>query len=475
MRARTSFHAALMLGLGVFFVAHAALAKDLYVDGSTGDDSVSYAQNDASNPWATLGRAVWGNTNRSNPNSSQAAQAGDVVIVRAGVYSTNQGTGERYEPIYNTVNSGRPGSPITIRAEGAVTLRSNTNTGGEPILGSLERSYIVWDGFIIDEANVNTTPDTGPTGVWGADNITLQNLTIRGISAPWSDNHNSIRIELSSNVLIRNNRLSGNRGANNQFNGSAIMLYDTHDVTIEHNEIFDSEGGIFIKSSLHSPPHYNIIIRYNLLYDLHVGITHAEVSDSAGTFGARTYQNIVRDCFFGIVVRGYTNSTPANVDIVNNTIYGNQHGLFLMPSTNGYEDIVVKNNIVANNGTSIQGEDISDVSQLQFSHNLYSRGGTLARIQYNNYSLAGWQTTFAQDRTGSFQGDPAFMGPNSGDFRLGNNSPARNAGVDVLNLLGQGVTANITMGAYVTGSENIGLTDELAVATFTRPSPPVLE
>ena len=77
MRARTPFHAALMLGLGVFFLAHAALAKDLYVDASTGDDSVSYAQNDASNPWATLGRAVWGNANRSNPNSSQAAQAGD--------------------------------------------------------------------------------------------------------------------------------------------------------------------------------------------------------------------------------------------------------------------------------------------------------------------------------------------------------------------------------------------------------------
>src|SRR5690606_5256223 len=107
-------------------------AKELYVDVSNGDDAISYADNNASNPWSSLGRAVWGSMNRGNPNSSQAAQAGDVVIVRAGTYSTNQGTGERYDPIYNPVNNGRSGTPITIRADGAVSLRSNTNTVGEP-------------------------------------------------------------------------------------------------------------------------------------------------------------------------------------------------------------------------------------------------------------------------------------------------------------------------------------------------------
>ena len=37
-------------------------AKMLYVDHSTGNDSVSYAENGPDQPWATIGRAAWGST-----------------------------------------------------------------------------------------------------------------------------------------------------------------------------------------------------------------------------------------------------------------------------------------------------------------------------------------------------------------------------------------------------------------------------
>lgn len=44
-------------------------AKDLYVDGSSGSDSTTYANNNANNPWRTIGKAAWGSTNRNGPNS----------------------------------------------------------------------------------------------------------------------------------------------------------------------------------------------------------------------------------------------------------------------------------------------------------------------------------------------------------------------------------------------------------------------
>ena len=68
----------------VFFLLFpfCAEAKTLYVAQTTGNDSVTYAENSSARPWATLGRAAWGSTNRSSPNASQAAQAGDTVLYK---------------------------------------------------------------------------------------------------------------------------------------------------------------------------------------------------------------------------------------------------------------------------------------------------------------------------------------------------------------------------------------------------------
>ncbi len=73
--------------LGFFGFTQSSFAKELYVNGATGSDVTTYASNDAAHPWATLGRALWGNANKSTPNSGQAAQAGDIVLVSAGTYS----------------------------------------------------------------------------------------------------------------------------------------------------------------------------------------------------------------------------------------------------------------------------------------------------------------------------------------------------------------------------------------------------
>ena len=66
----------------------------LYVNGATGNDSTTYSNNDSANPWATIGRAAWGSTDRSDPNSEEAAAAGDTVLVAAGTYNASAASGE---------------------------------------------------------------------------------------------------------------------------------------------------------------------------------------------------------------------------------------------------------------------------------------------------------------------------------------------------------------------------------------------
>ncbi|RLA57202.1 MAG: hypothetical protein DRR04_13320, partial [Gammaproteobacteria bacterium] len=425
----------------------------------------------------TIGRAVWGSTSRNSPNPSQAASAGDTVIVRAGVYSTSQGTGERYDPIYNPVNDGTANNEIVIIADGRVTLESDTSGRGEPVIGTYGRNYITWDGFFIDESNVHTKADTGPVVIWQSNHVTVQNITVRGKTVNWGDNHNAIRIEYSSNSVVRNNRLHRNRGGANNYNGSAIMLYDSDNILIEHNEIYDAQGGIFVKGAYGGTANHHITIRYNLLYDLNVGITHGIVNDAGRQFGAHTYQNIIRDTDFGIVFIGYNGSSPANIDVVNNTLHNTQFGFFLKPSTSGYRDITFYNNIISGASVSIQGEDITDVSNTDFSHNIYYSSGTLARISYTNYNLNGWNSQFNQDTVGTVTTDPMFVSPSNSNFQLRAGSPANASGIDILNIRGNGSNAPVNLGAFVTGNEVIGITSERAARSIqaTTPEPPVLQ
>ncbi|MCU7876169.1 MAG: right-handed parallel beta-helix repeat-containing protein [Candidatus Thiodiazotropha sp. (ex Lucinoma borealis)] len=451
-----------------------AQAKTLYVDINGGNDNTSYESNSTSNPWSSLGRAAWGSTSLSSTNSNQAARAGDIVIVRSGNYNTTSGTGERYIPVYNPANSGTSGNPIVFQAEGNVVLSSNSNTIGEPLIGTYGRSHIVWDGFILDERNINTKSDTGPVVVWSSNNITIQNLTVRGISSSWNDNHNAIRIESSRDSLIRNNTLYGTRNAGRNRNGSSIMLYYSNNITMEHNDISDSSGGIFIKGANGGP----FIVRYNYLHNIDAeGIAIGGVGTASEQYGAQIYQNIIRDSNAGITFIGYDSVSPANIDVVNNTIYNcSNGGIFFKPNTNGYRDLVFKNNLIVGNTRGIQGEDISDLSSMTYTNNLYHNNGSTARVNYSNYSFSSWQNNFSKDRSGSISTDPLFSNTANNSFTLASNSPAINAGVDVLNIRGQGTSSSITLGAHVTGNEIIGVTNtpNIPPSSAAAPSPAIL-
>lgn len=449
-------------------VSFPVAAKDLYVDASSGDDSVTYAENSSNNPWRSIGRAAWGSTSRAAINSSQAAQAGDTVIVNAGVYTTSQMSGERYIPAYNPANSGNASNPIIFRANGLVTLRSNSSSGGGPIIGTQNKSHIMWDGFFIDEPNLQTVSDTAPVVIWDSNNITIQNLTINGVNSGWNDNHNGIRVENSSDSLVTNNRIYGIRNGGMNANGAAVMVYGSSNITFEHNEISDSGSGIFIKGRNPGP----FVVRYNKIYDIDSGaVVIGQVGTSQAQNGALIYQNILRDSAEGVTLIGYDSSSPANINIVNNTIDNcTTGGLMLKPSTAGYLNILIQNNIVTNSSVGIQAEDISDLSEVTFSHNIYSGNSTLARLQYTNYSFSSWLANQGKDTEGSMQVNPQYVNLSSNDFRLSASSPAINAGVDILNLRSVDSTASVNMGAYLTGSEIIGITSSLA----TVPQSPIM-
>lgn len=450
-----------ILGLAIFSLAMlpvAANAKELYVNQSTGNDSVSYAANSASSPWATIGRAAWGSTNRSAPNSGEAARAGDTVHVAAGTYVT-AGTGNRFDPAYNPANAGVSGSPITFVATGIVNLQLNSNSG--PVVGAYgARNYITWDGFYIDEATAAPRADTGPVTVVGSQGVTIKNMTIKGISAQWDDNHNGIRIEGASNTLIQNNLIYGfgsiiERGQND----ATIMLYDSNDTIIEHNEMHSSGAGVFVKGQHPNATQRRTIIRYNLIYAMGAqGITIGPAARDG-----KTYQNIIRDCVTDRVgIRLYDFGTgegtePINEVIANNTIDGCSYGVQFMGVGQNNR---VMSNLISNSGkAALFSWNDQSPAGLRFEHNNYYAFTNFAELSNGNITFANWKLNFAQDLALpiSLSSNPNYVDRAAKNFKLQPSSLSLLLGIDILDLNANGSILDVVpAGAYITGNEVIG-------------------
>ena len=425
--------------------------KNLYVNASIGSDATTYANNSSSTPWATITRAVYGSSNRSTPNAGEAASAGDTVFVIAGTYTTT-GTDSRWGVAYQAVNDGTAANPIVFYAQGTVDLWYSGGTG--PVIGSSTTDYIHWVGFSIDEANALSHADTGPVVL--SSNVigcAIKLCTIDGNGDPgFGDNHNGIRIEAASYCLVQNNTIhdvytSGVNGAN----GAGIMMYESDNNVMEHNEIYNVGSGIFIKGPA-GVRSQDDTIRYNYIYNASsAGIILASAEDNI------VYQNLVIDSNEGFRLWELgTTATPTSCDIYNNTFYN--------MSTAGINIRVVTvianmlyNNIVVDAPYIYYSEQTVSPSPLSINYGCYDTySSAFAQLTGGNQTLAQWQSNYFLDAN-SVDDDPLFVNVGADSFQLQSGSPAEGTG--------QG---SINMGAYITGLEQIGLGETVS----GTPEPP---
>lgn len=447
-------------------------AKDLYVDGTTGSDAVSYAGNNENNPWLTIGRAAWGSTSRNNPNHSEAAQAGDTVYIASGTYhhsvvnesNTNQ-------PLYSPVNSGSPGNYITFQAVGTVTLTTeipsqDSYMDGEPVIGTSQGiSYVKWDGFTINQANINFRGGNGIINVWG-DYTTISNNEIIGIPTtyPWGhDQHNAILAkgihdDLQTGLVIENNRLHGFSCCSSR-NSSAITLYYMSNAEIRNNEIYGNRTGVYSKANNGGT---GINIHHNLFRDnTGDGISIIQLA------GANIYQNIFRDGHAGFDFKPqlgiFGEQQPLmNQYIVNNVfdnltyaVYVNDDGCDWLTNNHFKNNIVNATNVVFSEACA---DTDLDSGEIDFDYNMNYDFTNFGDIIGNNISYSTWQAPpYSQDANSTFGTNPQFVDGTNDDFRLNASSPAMSVGVDILDLDNDGSTTDsIHLGAYITGNEIIG-------------------
>jgi len=412
------------------------------------------------------------------------AVAGDIVQVGPGTY-TGSNTDDNFDPSWRAANSGSPGKPIIFFARyPAVRYVSNrsqlsngvtTDRGGCPTFGcGTGDDYIYWDGFYVDENTSNYKEDMGPAVLNGCTGSELRRCLIKGDVAAGeggSDNHCSFRMEASDGVAIRDCEAYDNYSGLNAYNGSCVVIYTTYNFVVENNHFYNSDGGVFLKGDSAVQAIHTATVRNNYIHDVARGITPQHVAATAGpgvdgTYGARIYQNIVEDCEYGIIPRGDTRAwDPSDCVIANNLIIGSTWGLYTKPGT--HDAMIHRNNLIIDCTFAQQAEDVTAwPSGIDSDYNMYSGFTTFGRLNYTNYTLATWVSTFG-DETNSVDDDPEFVNKATGNYKLDTGSPALGAGTDYLSLLGGDVGAAVNYGPYVLADQS----DEIGVRT--DPSYPV--
>jgi len=453
---------------------------NLWVNPAGSDHSDSYTRAQilaaaGTKQWDTIGRAAWGSTSRGSPNASEAAQAGDVVEVAAGTYSTT-GVDSRWGVAYLPANSGTVGSPIVFQTDGGVVTLTYSSGAG-PMIGASQRDYVVWIGFSIDEANAPSVSDTGPVVLHRTTGSRISRCVIDGNGDPeLNDNHNGIRCEHSSHCRIDQctihdvlTQASDNTWVTSSNNGSGIMFYSAHATTIEHCEIYYCGTGIDVKGEVDGEnDNDGTIIRYNLIH--HVGVAGIYFLSSTGTASTPNlvYQNIVRDGSggsggIGVLVKAVYDTCYTR--IVNNVVDTCKIGIAMADSTQVF---VTGHNLVWNNIVShcteygIQSVPSGNVDEalVDWEHNIY-HGNTVDCYDGTARTLAQWQATYpSQDQAtpASITSDPLYTNEAGDVFTLQGGSPALTLGVDYLDLDGDSSTTDtVPAGAYITGSETIGV------------------
>jgi len=399
----------------------------------------------------------------------------------------------RFEPTFRIAANGTESNPIIFFTENYAAVssvgRSNLqHTGtqqgsGCPVLG-LSTGHC-WVGWNINEDQAPSTPDTGPVVVSGAFNrLSYMRISRGQFSWPQAENNQAaIRFEGSAcryNV-VSDCWIEQYSGIGSNGSQQGIQLFSTNNnpsqttglLLVEHCYFDWNQFAMTCKGAGSARPlHGGIVFRRNLVRTANRGNSGGVAyMDTDGTLGRnQVYQNIFVGGNCAVRTMNQGGYPTRDVDIINNTainlvssddFVGLHADLYAISIGSGWR---IHNNVHVGTAVPLFKSPYSvenDSAVQSRSHNISqaSQWGYIAGRGAGTQTLAQWVANTPYDRNSINANaqlvSSAWGSPDLG--KLGPASPARNAGLDFLNLNGAGTSAPCDMGAWVVPSEQIGI------------------
>ena len=422
-----------------------------YVSVATGDDDNPGTEME---PWYTIKKAT------------TILIAGDTVLVKGGTYEL-EGTNTRYIPALNPVNSGTIGNPIVFKTYCNDTVNLVQHDFGGPLIGSLGRSFIVWDGFTVHECTTYegfTETEHNIVVLWNSFNCVIKNCEVIGVyNTLTSDNHIGIRIENSVDPKIQNCKIHDvqNEVAHEHAGGIDNWRPGTlwvENLIVENCEIYNCGTGI----SNHEGGTNNIY-RNNYIHDCTARGFGFSTQGGTFTTNGKVYQNLLVDVGLEPI---YFNPAGELTDfeVFNNTIVTYNASAVGEISFAGCPNIKLWNNIIVQAGSheNILSERHGSTSNISYlDYNSYDIDGVFVlhlyattQIIYSNFFE--WTSLTGHD-VNSIIGNPLFVNADEKDFRLQSDSPCLLAGIDLQDYNNNGDSnESINMGAFINDTDIIG-------------------
>jgi hypothetical protein len=388
----------------------AGLASVYYVDQDNPDANDSNPGAEAQ-PWKTLTKAAG------------TAQAGDTVLVKAGIYN------ETLRPI----NSGTPGAMITFKAypgQAAVIDGRGASANGVEFSYGGGRNYIRVDGFEVKEWGLNgaylgggvegieivdcNIHDNGANGMsCGMTGSPATNIRISGntIHNNWDDAIKPV-VEQS---IIENNQIGPSGNPHNDPHSDGIQIEHMADTVIRNNILCGYGQLIYI--SLYEPVGYfeNVDIYGNVFYST------TEYAYGPGSNPANPYTWWTAPAVFIFCNPDLPGRYVNNINIHSNTfLWTGLPGILVIRHSGDHPitNITILNNVFFDSDVSTSGVDPAEVSS---NYNLFFDSPEF-----------GTATPWINEGPSSIiQQDPQFVNYErfvSWDFRLEPTSPAIDAG-----------------------------------------------
>ncbi|MCI5140165.1 MAG: hypothetical protein D3909_00140 [Candidatus Electrothrix sp. ATG1] len=433
-----------------FLIIDHSVSKELFVSLS-GDNNVSYDNNDINNPWKTINHGIYN------------VKAGDILYVRGGVYTPKYSMWLRSDYASKTYG-GDPSEDMVAESgtvEQPVLIKNYNNEEvvvdciNKDILIHLDnKSYWKWEGLRF--INSNIVFNVGQNSI--SENNQFIDIVIERIAG--GDNYGGITLlnKNAEHTFIKRCKIVGPAKTGVHLNTAGIWLKSVNYVKILNCEIADVPIGIYYKHANLGIGSNNVDIEiaYNYIYNtgrnalqlncnyanIHnnlIGQNNADtlVNEANGVPGG-DFNNITNNTFFSgsLVLSGVTQEGDSQPGAVSNTLLNN---LFLK--------------------TAKKHEYSSNAHNTISDYNLY-RVDSAVRENRIDYKLMDWRGHSNQDGH-SQDGTPEFIveSPSTiSEFKLASHSLGVKAGND-----NKDIGADIGM---------VGITSIQAAASMPIPSVP---